>query len=374
MSPESSFFGHIDIPCTLIVLTDTITFVRMDATLLSPVLETAILHNGIPFLSPDYTRGRKVVVLTDTTVAGLYPGIAQAYPAIIIPGGEQQKSLASIDAIATQLIALAAGRDTLLTGIGGGMITDITGFTAAVYMRGISFGFVPTTLLGMTDAAIGGKNGVNLGLHKNMIGVFRQPSFILQDISFLQTLPDTEWANGFAEIIKYACIFDAALLDELASRNLSFYKTNTAALQLLIRRCVNWKQKTVIADEQEHGIRKLLNFGHTAGHALETLYQLSHGAAVAAGMVLACRFSEQLTGLPAAVTKQISTLLQQYALPTSIPFSAADLTALMLTDKKQKDGGVDYVLLEQAGKGIIQHIDAATISRLLAAIVAKENR
>ncbi len=226
------------------------------------------------------------IIITDSNIASLYPEICAYYNTIIISPGEGQKTLQTIEALATQLLQLGAYRKTALIGMGGGVITDMTGYLAASYMRGVSCGFIPTTLLGMVDAAIGGKNGVNVGMHKNILGTIRQPSFIHFDTSFLNTLPHAEWSNGFAEIIKYACVFDKGLFDELSSHDIDFYKNDNNALQQLITKCIGWKNKIVLEDENENGSRKLLNFGHTAGHAFEKLYNLPHGQAIAIGMVI----------------------------------------------------------------------------------------
>ena len=167
----------------------------------------------------------------------------------------------------------------------------------------------------MTHAAIGGKNGVNMEFHKNILGTIQQPKFILYDGAFLKTLPDEEWSNGFAEIIKYACLFDDDLYRELHQHTIDFYKQNDQALEQLIAKCADWKNKTVLADEKEQNSRKLLNFGHTAGHAIETLYNLPHGHAVALGMIVACIVSEKVCGLDKKAKESLIELLLQYNLP-----------------------------------------------------------
>jgi 3-dehydroquinate synthase len=283
------------------------------------------------------------IVITDSNIAALYPSLLQPYKTIVLKAGEDAKSWQMIEHIAEELITLEAHRKTLLIGIGGGVVTDITGFVASVYMRGIPFGFVPTTLLGMADASIGGKNGVNLGLHKNILGTVNQPEFILFDTAFLKTLSDEEWSNGFAEIIKYGCLFEPALFEALSNHDIHFYQQHGQALESLIAQCAGWKNKIVLADEKESNIRKLLNFGHTAGHALENSYHLPHGHAVGLGMVIACIISEKVYGLDKGVKSRLIALLEKYNLPTSIKFDIEKVMPLLKMDKKRNTDTIDYI-------------------------------
>ena len=284
----------------------------------------------------------------------LYEKLFDGFKAVIvIPAGEKYKNVHTIQEITSQLVIAEAHRKTVLLGVGGGMITDITGFVAGIYMRGLSFGFVPTTLLGMVDAAIGGKNGVNYGFQKNLLGTIQQPRFILSDPAFLQTLPETEWSNGFAEVIKYACLFDAALFEELEQQDISYYQTDEQALSLLTQRCVEWKNKIVLEDEHENGKRKLLNFGHTAGHAIETLYQLPHGYSVGLGMIIACIISEQRTGLDKTVRERLVAVLEKYKLPIIQSIAPEKLVDILKLDKKRNEEHIDYILLNNIGDAII---------------------
>lgn len=307
----------------------------------------------------------QTVMITDSTVAALHPEVFSLYRTIILPSGEEHKTQDVIKTITEHLLEFKAHRKTILAGVGGGVVTDITGYAASVYMRGLKFGFVPTSLLGMVDAAVGGKNGVNFGLHKNMLGTIQQPSFIVYDTSLLDTLPESEWSNGFAEIIKYACIFDAVLFEELSRNNLSYYKENKQALLVLIQRCVEWKNKTVYEDEKESGPRKLLNFGHTAGHAMETLYNLPHGQAIALGMLIACIISEQVYGLDTDARKQLVQLLEQYKLPTSLRLHPEQLMDILIMDKKRSGEYIDFVLLNSIGSAYINPLPFETIQQAL---------
>lgn len=294
------------------------------------------------------------ILLIDSRVAELYRDLFTDYRNILIDADEQHKSLAQVEFICGELMGMKAHRGTTLVGIGGGITSDITGFVASVYMRGISFGFVPTTLLAMTDAAIGGKNGVNFNMQKNMVGTIQQPSFILFDTQFLETLSDEDRSNGFAEVIKYACLFDKPLFEELEQHDPIFYRDNPEAQQLLIERCVDWKNQVVLSDEKEGGKRKLLNFGHTAGHPIETLHALPHGFAVAIGMMIACNISEQECGLSKEVTARLGNLLEQYGLPVSAELDIEQIMEVLEMDKKRNNEGVNYILLKGIGEAIVK--------------------
>lgn len=296
------------------------------------------------------------VVITDSNVAALYRQQLAPFKKIIIPAGEEHKNIQTIITITEELIQYEAHRKTWIIGIGGGVVTDIAGWVAAIYMRGVPFGFVPTSLLGMVDASIGGKNGIDFGLHKNLLGTIRQPQFILQDVQFLETLPGIEWSNGFAEIIKYACIFDPALFDILEQHNIDHYKQNKADLNKIIAICTGWKNKTVLADETETGLRKLLNFGHTAGHAIETVHQLPHGQAIALGMLIACILSEQVAGLSDNVRPRLVKLLQAYGLPTAMEINIERVMEVLRMDKKRNNADIDFIVLEKNGVGAIKKV------------------
>lgn len=325
-------------------------------------------HFNEPFAKfKEIVGGRKVVFVTDSNVYALYGPMFEGANLIVVPAGESSKTWSSLQHITEQLIQLEADRSSILIGVGGGVITDLTGFTASVYMRGIRFGFVPTTLLGMVDAAIGGKNGVNVGLHKNMLGTITQPEFILIDTGFLQTLPELEWSNGFAEVIKYGCIFDRLLFDQLSTSNLSFFASNLPKTIGVIEACVAWKNKTVQEDQNERGSRKLLNFGHTVGHAIEKLHELPHGHAVSIGMMVACFLSEKQAGLSGEATKMLRQTLLQYQLPTTIAYDADKILQVLKMDKKRSNEQVDFILLEAIGRSRIQSLSFDIIRETLLA-------
>lgn len=320
------------------------------------------------------TGERECILITDNTMAEIHGGLFTAYKTIVIPTGEEQKNWQIIERIAEELYNHRAHRKTILLGVGGGVITDITGFIASVYMRGVPFGFVPTSLLAMVDASIGGKNGVNMGNQKNFLGAIQQPEFILYDTSFLNTLPQAEWSNGFAEIIKYACLFDEALFRELGEHTLDYYVENRPALYEVIKKCAGWKNKVVLEDERESGIRKLLNFGHTTGHAFETLYKLPHGHAVALGMLVACIVSEIYAGLSPGVRLQLQSLLAQYLLPVNLSFEPGKVIEVLKMDKKRNGEQVDYILLNKVGNGSIATLPFEAIEQALVSFQHDRNR
>lgn len=294
----------------------------------------------------------KTIVVTDENVARLHASLLADFPKIVVPAGEDSKSPEMLCQVVAECLRLGADRQTLLLGVGGGMISDLTGFVAAVFMRGIACAFAPTTILAMVDAAWGGKNGINLGDVKNVLGTIRQPLFGMHLPETLATLPEMEWANGFAEIIKYGCIAEPEILDFLEEKDLSFFRKHAPETAALIARCVGIKSRFVQADEHETGIRRHLNFGHTLGHAIERQHSLSHGAAVGLGMLFAARFSAQLCGLSPAIEQRIERLLERYHLPTCQKLDVDKTLALMQGDKKRQEGQVQYVLLSALGEAL----------------------
>jgi 3-dehydroquinate synthase len=307
--------------------------------------------------------GRRAILVTDEHVHAAHPKRFKGQDTIVLKPGEEYKVQPTVDAIVEQLIKMEADRKTLLVGVGGGVVTDMTGYAASVYMRGIPFGFVPTSLLAMVDASIGGKNGIDVGPYKNMVGVIRQPSFLLYDMSLLKSLPDAEWSNGFAEIIKHACIKDAAAFALMEKGSLASFKRKKVELAALVERNARLKSSVVVKDEFETGDRKLLNFGHTLGHALETQYELSHGQAISIGMGYASRLSARLEGFKE--TDRVVRLLEQYGLPTDASFNWKKVLGILRMDKKRVNAGISYVLLKKVGKGILRSIPLEQLELLL---------
>ncbi|MBH2004224.1 MAG: 3-dehydroquinate synthase [Sphingobacteriia bacterium] len=294
----------------------------------------------------------KAVIITDEHLFDAHKRKLRGWNTIVLKPGEQFKVQQTVDVVVDQLIALGADRQSVLVGFGGGVITDITGYVAGIYMRGIEFGFVPTSILAMVDAAIGGKNGIDVGVYKNMVGLIRQPSFLLYDYTLLKTLPLNEWQNGFAEIIKHAAIKDAVMFKELESNSLAKYRKDKILLAKLVQRNALIKIKVVVNDEFEKGERKLLNFGHTLGHAIENMYELSHGQAISIGMTYAALMSKELKFFTGA--DQLIALLNKYGLPTVVEFDAKKAFKVLLKDKKKENVSINYILLQKIGKGVIQ--------------------
>ncbi len=325
------------------------------------------------YLDADFSYLEKLVdkahtvIITDENIFGKHQKRFGGWNTIVISAGEQFKIQATVDSIIEQLIEFGADRKTFLVGVGGGVVTDITGYVAAVYMRGLSFGFVPTSILAMVDASIGGKNGIDVGVYKNLVGTIRQPEFLLYDYSLLKTLPKEEWVNGFAEIIKHAVIKDAALFRELEKNKLTLYQKDKTALAKLIKRNVVIKSTVVEKDEFEQGERRLLNFGHTLGHAIENVYELSHGHAISIGMVAASMISEEFT--PFKETNRVMGLLKRYGLPTLAQYDPKEVMEVLRMDKKKVKDSINYVLLNKIGQAVVKVIPINELDKLLQSII-----
>lgn len=324
-----------------------------------------------------HIQGSRVAVVTNDTVAPLYlervMQILQRWQplCVVLPDGEQYKSLETLDRVYTALLEARCDRRTTLVALGGGVIGDMTGFAAATYQRGVPFIQIPTTLLAQVDSSVGGKTGVNHPLGKNMIGAFHQPRCVLIDTGTLSTLPDNELSAGLAEVIKYGLIGDVEFfgwleqnLDRLLSRDAQ------ALASAIERSCIN-KAKVVAADEREAGTRALLNLGHTFGHAIETGVGYGawlHGEAVAAGICMAADLSRRLGWLQAGEVDRIDALIRRARLPARAPasLSAAQLRELMSVDKKVEAGKLRMVLPKGLGQSVLSaEVPAALIMETL---------
>lgn len=297
---------------------------------------------------------KKILIVTDENIFKLHNSKMQDYPVITVEGTEKNKTQSTVDDIIHQMLEMNIDKTWLLVGVGGGVITDMAGYVASIYKRGIKLGLLPTSILGMTDAAIGGKNGVNVGKYKNMVGTTYRPVFILYDFSFLDTLPATEWINGFAEIIKHACIKDADMFHELELNSIEYYMDNRTATASLIEKNVALKIAVVVNDEHETGERYLLNFGHTFGHAIENLYNLPHGHAISLGMVMAAKISGEINNFDPLSKDRLIKLLQQYNLPVSRKTDSGKVIALLKKDKKRSGNFINFVLLSSIGEGVVK--------------------
>jgi len=278
---------------------------------------------------------------------------------IILPDGEDYKNLSSVERIYVQLLKTRFDRKSLLIALGGGVIGDITGYAASTYMRGIDFIQVPTTLLAQVDSSVGGKTGVNHALGKNMIGSFWQPRLVWIDISTLHTLSRRNFLAGIAEIIKYGIIWDSAFFDFLEKKRETLLSLNPDDITHIIRRSCEIKADIVSRDERESGIRAILNFGHTIGHAIETVTGYTtflHGEAIAIGMHAEAILAREAGLIGSDEVSRIRHLIKTFGLPTEIP-ADIDLTALfgaMKLDKKAVSGDVKFILPEQIGRVRIQ--------------------
>jgi 3-dehydroquinate synthase len=298
--------------------------------------------------------GERLIVVTDDQVFAAHQKLFKKLDIIVVPAGEAYKQQATVDSIVAQLVERKADRKTVLVGVGGGVVTDMAGYAASVYMRGIRFGFVPTTILAMVDAAIGGKNGIDVGVYKNLVGTIRQPDFLLYDFSLLKTLPYEQWVNGFAEVIKHAAIKDARMFSLLENTSLSKLKRDRVTLAALIERNAKIKIGVVQSDEFEAGERRLLNFGHTLGHAIENELGLLHGHAISIGMVYAAQISAWTTGFKH--TLRLVNLLEQYELPTNANFSMDNALSIAFMDKKRENNSMNFILLNKIGNACVQKI------------------
>lgn len=315
----------------------------------SRILIGGSLENLRTYASPE-----KTVLLVDSNVARLYPRLISGYRWVDIGCGEAAKSLRKIERICRRLLELGADRSTSVVGIGGGVTCDITGFAASIFMRGLVFGFAPTSLLAQADAGIGGKNGVNLDGHKNIVGLFSQPEFVLLDFEVLRTLPEREIIGGAAEIVKHALIGDSRMFVYLEKYWRRLLALDREALEEAVGRSIELKTRIVAADEKEAGDRRKLNFGHTLGHALEIKAALSHGEAVAIGMVFAARVSAVRGLLSRADRDRIEALILDIGLPAKIALAAGPLIEAVRRDKKRESGAVHFVMLEGIGNAVVE--------------------
>ena len=315
-------------------------------------------------LLPELPGAATAFVVTDRAVSGtwfepLAASLGQAglaAVALIVPDGEDAKTLRVYETLLHQLATQEAHRDDVVIALGGGAVGDLAGFVASTYMRGVPFIQVPTTLLAQVDAAIGGKAAVNLPEGKNLVGTFSQPRLVLADVDTLATLSDREFRSGMAEVTKYALTLDLELLDMLERDPGAILARDPATLERLVARCVSAKARTVAQDERDDGRRLVLNYGHTLGHALERLDAFagrSHGEAVAVGMVFAARLAETRGMTSDGLAARTARLLASFGLETDGALPAPDeILAAFRLDKKYR-GGVRFVLLEDVGRPVI---------------------
>lgn len=310
-------------------------------------------------------NGQKIIVITDENIFRLQQQRLKDFTCLVIPPGENHKTQSTVTSILQGLLKAEADKSTVLVGLGGGVVTDMAGFAASIYKRGIPLILAPTSLLAMVDAAIGGKNGINLGKFKNMAGTIYPPAKIIFDYSFLKTLPKEEWVNGFAEIIKHACIQSASLFEFLEQHCLEDFIADANRTAALIEQNVQIKTQIVLEDEREEHKRKLLNFGHSIGHAIESSLHIPHGHAISIGMVWAARFSEEINMFYSAERERLVKLLIKYGLPVNAGFNKAEIWEKLIMDKKRQQDNIDFILLDKIGEGRVQKIPLVQLKDML---------
>lgn len=322
-------------------------------------------------------RPSKVAIVSNKTIFPLYrEGILSSMDecgitpeVLLIPQGEEYKDLLCASYLYGELLKARFDRDSLLIAFGGGVVGDITGFVASTYMRGVRYVQVPTTLLAQVDSSIGGKTGVNHPLGKNMIGTFYQPSLVLIDIDTLKSLPQREFLSGIAEIIKYGVIADRELFDLMEGRKEDIVSLGDTLLKVIRRSC-EIKAEVVSSDERESGLRAILNFGHTVGHALETVTgytRFLHGEAIAIGMCVEVEIAVRLGILEEAEAGRIKRVIQLYGLPLRVPddINKSDILNAIEIDKKVKAGNLRFILPDCIGKVRIEEVQRELIEEVL---------
>ena len=288
---------------------------------------------------------KRVIVISDSNIDRTHHDLLSPYEHILIGQGEQAKSLVTLEDIYRQLIELGADRSVFILGIGGGIVTDIAGFVGATYMRGVEFGFVTTTLLGSVDASVGGKNGVNVGGFKNMVGTFKQPKFVICDVALLHTLSDREFRAGLAEVVKTAILGDEELFKLLERTSFEELRQNEELLNEVIIRSVKVKASVVAEDECEGGRRRILNLGHTIAHAIEKCTsKFSHGEAVAIGLFHITKSALAQKIIAENDAERIFSLIKKFGFCTTLPIDHKQMLDAIKGDKKRSGNALHIIL------------------------------
>jgi 3-dehydroquinate synthase len=320
----------------------------------------------------------RAALISDSNVAKLYaPRVnaslkAAGFDAITmeIPAGEASKSLEMLATLYDRMTEAELDRQSVVFALGGGVVGDLGAFAAATYLRGIPVVQIPTTVVAQVDSAMGGKSGVNHRLGKNLIGAFYQPKLILADVDSLATLPEREFREGLAEVIKYGAIMDTQMVSELERDLDAILRRDAAVLEAMVERSLRHKAYVVENDEREGGLRKTLNFGHTIGHAIEASAgygKYLHGEAVAIGMVAACRISRKFAGLAEGDSERLIELIRRAGLPTAMDaqWRSEDFMRALRLDKKRLDKDIEFILIERLGSTIIRKTPIDEIFSLL---------
>ncbi|MDA3890730.1 MAG: 3-dehydroquinate synthase [Salinivirgaceae bacterium] len=311
-----------------------------------------------------YLPNKQVIVLMDDKVRGLYGKYFEDYPIIEIGQTEKNKTLSTIENIMGQLLDLNADRSTFLLAVGGGIICDIGGFAASIYLRGIEFGFISTTLLSQVDASVGGKNGVNFKGFKNMVGVFNQPSFVLCDQEMLKTLSTEDLNCGFAEIVKHTLISDAEMFEKLENNIEKALNIETDFIEALVANSVRIKAGIVNKDEKEKGERRKLNLGHTYGHAVEKVLGVAHGNAVSIGLAISAKLSLNRGTITANDYQRVVNLLKALNLPIMVTEKHEEILEALLMDKKREGNEIHFVLMHGIGDVSLELISIEELKKI----------
>ena len=316
---------------------------------------TIVLGESLTRLE-QYIKGRKYVIITDENVNQLYGERFPGDDVIVIGTGEGSKTLNTVETIYKKFLDFKLDRSSFVVAVGGGLVCDVAGFAASTYLRGIEFGFVPTTLLAQVDASVGGKNGVNFQGYKNIIGTFNQPEFVLADFSLLKTLEKQYLGCGFAEAIKHGAIADSSLFAFMEEHADDIKNLESTSIERIVNDSIVIKSAIVNKDEKEKGERRKLNFGHTFGHAIEKTLGLPHGEAVSIGMVVAANLSQKLGGLADSKAERLIKLLARFDLPIKIDADKQDIKDAIRKDKKRYGDSIKFVLISDVGKSFIQDV------------------
>lgn len=340
---------------------DTIDITCRDGNRSQVVIGT--LADELPALLP--ADGSRTIIITDAKVHANNLEFVNRYDHIIIGQGESAKTIVKLEEIYRQLLAMEADRSTFILGMGGGIVTDMTGFVASTYMRGVRFAFLPTTLLAQVDASVGGKNGVNLDGYKNIVGVFNQPAFVLCDTELLASLPDREFRAGIAEVIKAAVVGDPELFAILEHHPFEEIRSDRDLLREIIVRSIKVKTAIVERDLCERNERRKLNLGHTFAHAIERNFAtMSHGEAVAVGMAVICDAAVRKGLLGAETAERIKSLISKMGLPTVPPVEMRILLNTTRADKKREGKGIYLVFPRAIGECTVTNVDMDSLEEI----------
>ncbi len=313
----------------------------------------------------NYTSNGKLFIITDVNVKRLYSDRFPIAPLYCIEPGEISKNFQTTIDIYRWLLENNADRTSFIVGIGGGVVCDMAGFVASTFMRGVNFGFVATTLLAQVDASVGGKNGIDLDGYKNIIGTFNQPKFVVCDISMLKTLPTIEFANGMAEVVKHALISDKLMFDDIGKNRVEILALNEGLIEYLVIRSVKIKASIVEADERENGLRRVLNLGHTWGHAVEKLTGIPHGQAVSIGLVFAANLSVEKGLLSIDERDRLENILSNFGLSINTDANPKHIFEVLQKDKKRENEFVHFVIMKGIGSVEVERINLKELEKYI---------